>query len=386
MECPYIPFTSLDDFSLRLGKKVIQQHIPLTGSLEVTARCNLRCVHCYINMPADDSAELDQELSGIEIKMIIDQIVDEGCLRLLLTGGEPFLRRDFLDIYTYAKRKGLLVTIFTNGTLLTPRTADYLGEWRPSVIEITLYGSSQETYERVTGIPGSYACCMDGINLLLERSLPLKLKSMVLTINKDEITELQAFAESLGVDYRFDTALNQRLDGNSQPAGYRITPEDAARLDISGQNREEEWLRFTEKYAGPPPKPEYLYQCGAGISSFHIDPYGQLSVCMMARIPSYDLRQGSFVEGWREFIPQVTAQKWSRQTACQTCEIYALCNQCPGWSQIESADQQIPVEYLCEVAHHRAQALGIAIRKETQTGELDDAKAENGEILRVTDD
>jgi radical SAM protein with 4Fe4S-binding SPASM domain len=151
---------------------------------------------------------------------------------------------------------------------------------------------------------------------------------------------------------------------------------------MSGQNREEEWLRYSEKYAGPPPKPEYLYQCGAGASSFHIDPYGQLSVCMMARMPSFDLRQGSFVEGWREFIPQVTAQKWIRQTTCQTCELYAICNQCPGWSQIESGDQQIQVEYLCEAAHLRAQALGIDVKKKFQTGSLEYAE-ESSEILQV---
>ena len=109
--------------------------------------------------------------------------MDEGCRWLLLTGGEPFLRPDFLDIYTNANKKGLLLTLFTNGTLLTPRSADLLAERRPFAIEITLYGATQQTYERITGIPGSYARCRRGIDLLLERNLPLKLKTMVMTLN-----------------------------------------------------------------------------------------------------------------------------------------------------------------------------------------------------------
>ena len=173
MECPYIPLTPYSDFSLRLHQKVVGKRIPLVGSLEVTERCNLSCVHCYINLPAGDQGARKRELNAVEIYDILDQIVEEGCLWLLLTGGEPFVRPDFLEIYTYAKKKGLLITLFTNGTTITPRIADHLAEWRPFAIEITLYGHSQETYERVTGVQDSYERCRRGIELLQERELPL---------------------------------------------------------------------------------------------------------------------------------------------------------------------------------------------------------------------
>ena len=90
----------------------------------------------------------------------MDEITEAGCLWLLFTGGEIFARGEFLDIYTHAKQKGLLVTLFTNGTLINPKIADFLVHWRPFAIEITLYGRTKETYERVTGIPGSYERCM----------------------------------------------------------------------------------------------------------------------------------------------------------------------------------------------------------------------------------
>jgi MoaA/NifB/PqqE/SkfB family radical SAM enzyme len=186
---------SYSDFSLHLHRRMETQRVPIVGTIEVTWRCPIRCVHCYNNLPIGDQEARLNELTYQEHCRILDEITEAGCLWLLYTGGEIFARKDFLDIYTYAKKKGLLITLFTNGTLITPEIADYLAEWRPFSIEITLYGRSKETYERITGIPGSFERCMQGIRLLIDRGLPLKLKTMALTVNKDEVWEIKRFAE-----------------------------------------------------------------------------------------------------------------------------------------------------------------------------------------------
>jgi radical SAM protein with 4Fe4S-binding SPASM domain len=364
MECPHIPELSYEDFSQRLQEKVAEQRIPITGSIEVTARCNLRCAHCFINLPASDCQAQQGELTYEEWCTILDQIVDEGCLWLLMTGGEPFLRPDFLDVYTYAKRKGLLVNIFTNGSLITPRAADNLAERAPFAIEITLYGHTQETYERVTGVPGSHARCMRGIELLLERKLPLKLKTMVLTLNQHELADMRVFAEELGLAFRYDPVLNVRADGGQTPAAYRIPAEEVVALDLADDKRMKGWREFCDNFWGPPPQPELMYQCGAGVSTFHIDPNGYMSACLMSRVPAYDLRQGTFHKGWHDFMPGVRAQKRTRQTPCQHCDLISLCGQCPGWAQMESGDLEEPVAHLCQIAHLRAEAFGLNGRKE----------------------
>jgi radical SAM protein with 4Fe4S-binding SPASM domain len=359
MECPKIPFTPYSEFSLRLHEQAPGDRVPITGSIEVTERCNLRCVHCYINQPAGDAEAKSRELSLDEWRSLLDQMVDEGCLWLLLTGGEPFLRPDFLEIYTHAKKIGMLLTVFTNGTTISPRIADHLAEWRPFAIEITLYGHTRETYERVTGVPGSYDRCMQGIELLLERELPLRLKSMIFTLNQHEVWDMKAYAQELGLDYRFDAALNARLDGDGQLAALRISPQEVVALDLADEGRAAEWREFCDKFWGPPPHPQYLYQCGAGGTTFHVDAYGQFSACMMARVPSYDLRGGTFHEGWQEFMPRVLEQQWSQETRCNDCELTVLCEQCPGWAQLESGNQEAPVTYVCEIAHLRAEAFGL---------------------------
>jgi radical SAM protein with 4Fe4S-binding SPASM domain len=361
MECPSIPLTTFSDFSERLYRETAEQRIPLTGSIEITVRCNLHCVHCYINLPLGDKSAKERELSKNEWFFLIDQIVDEGCLWLLFTGGEVFVRPDFLDIYTYAKQKGLLITLFTNGTTITPYIADYLSDWRPSSIEITLYGYTKETYEAVTGVPGSYERCIQGVNLFKERNLPLKLKSMIMKTNKHEIWDMKKYAEGLGIDFHFDPQLNLRLDGNRNPSEFRISPEEVVALDLSDPKRMKEWRAFCDRFGGPPLNPDYLYQCGAGLNTFHIDPYGELSACILSRTPNLNLRHKKFNEGWYDFMPRVRSQTWQYEALCRRCEFIALCGQCPGWAQTEHGDQESPVEYLCRIAHCRAEAFGLNV-------------------------
>jgi MoaA/NifB/PqqE/SkfB family radical SAM enzyme len=183
------------DWSLGLHERVVGQRAPIDGSIEVTRRCNQTCAHCYNNLPLGDQEARGSELTYGEHCRILDEITEAGCLWLLYTGGEIFARRDFLDIYTYAKEKGLLISLFTNGTLITPEIADHLVQWCPFSIEITLYGRTKETHEQITGIPGSYERCMRGIRLLMERGLPLKLKTVAITLNKHEIWDIKRFVE-----------------------------------------------------------------------------------------------------------------------------------------------------------------------------------------------
>src|SRR3989304_3808488 len=169
---------SYAEFSLALQERLSAHRIPVHGAIEVSRRCPLKCAHCYNNLPMGDQEARRSELTYEEHCRFLEEITEAGCLWLLYTGGEIFARKAFLDIYTYARQKGLFITLFTNGTLITPKIADYLGDWRPFSIEITLYGRTRETYERLTGIPGSFDRAMRGIRLLHERPLPLTLKTV----------------------------------------------------------------------------------------------------------------------------------------------------------------------------------------------------------------
>ena len=152
----------------------LPERFPLVCQWEVTCRCNLHCVMCYtdcFNRPEF----VRQELTTGDILRIMDEMAEAGTLELCLTGGEPMMRPDFFQIYEHAVRRGFLVTVFTNGTLITEAAAERFAACRPHRIEISLHGMTADTFERVTQGPGSHRRCLDGIRLLLERHLPVTL-------------------------------------------------------------------------------------------------------------------------------------------------------------------------------------------------------------------
>jgi radical SAM protein with 4Fe4S-binding SPASM domain len=341
------------EFSLALHNKLVAsrkggQGIPSSGTIEVTRRCPLECAHCYNNLPMNDAAARRGELTFAEHCRIVDEISAAGCFWLLYTGGEIFARRDFLDIYSYARGKGLLITLFTNGTLITEKIADRL---------------VKETYERLTGIPGSYEKCMRGIELLRERGLPLKLKTVAVTLNKHEIAGMRRFAEEeLGVGFKFDAMMNPRIDCSQSPLAVRLQPEEIVELDLLDPARVAEWKRITVQFAPPPEPSAELYGCGGGIDSFAIDPEGKMSICVLSHVDTYDLRQGSFRDGWEGFLKRVRHRKVTRLTKCSTCGLKAMCGMCPANGQLENSDPESPVDFLCQTAHLRAHAFELPIR------------------------
>ena len=354
-------------WSLALHQRARGKHLPVNATIEVTHRCPLECAHCYNNLPVGDRAARARELTTDEHKRIIDELAEAGGLWLLFTGGEIFARADFLDIYKHAKSRAFLITLFTNGTQITPAIADTLAEWPPFSIEITLYGRTRETYERLTGVAGSFDRCMRGIRLLKERGLPVKLKTVAVTINRHEIADMQRFAEDeLGVGFKFDGMINARIDCSHSPLDVRLTPSELVQLDLEDPVRYAEWERLvTDRPTRPSPPAgdklpgrDTLYHCGGGLTAFSIDPEGKMNICVLSRRDSYDLRKGSFATGWNEFLAKTRTKPATRQTKCTNCQIRALCSTCAATSELEHGDAETPVEYFCEVAHLRSLAVG----------------------------
>jgi radical SAM protein with 4Fe4S-binding SPASM domain len=353
------------EFSLALEHRAAKSRIPLSGAIEVTRRCPLECAHCYNNLPMGDKDARQSELTYEEHCRLLDEIAEAGCLWLLFTGGEIFARQDFLDIYAYAKRKAFIITLFTNGTQITPKIADFLSELPPFGIEITLYGRTKETYEQLTGIPGSYDRCLRGIRLLMERRLALKLKTVGVTINKHEIWDMKRFAEEdLGLQFKFDSMINARIDCSQSPLSVRLTPEEIVELDLQDPRRADEWRRLyrdTSLHLPSIKESEQVYICGGGVSSFAIDPEGKMTICVLSHRDTYDLRTGSFREGWESFLCKVRAKKITRITKCVACALRAMCSTCPATAELEHGDPEKPVDFFCQVTHLRAHALDLPV-------------------------
>ncbi len=367
----YLEELELPDF--HLWKRTEEKRIPLSAEIELTERCNNNCVHCYINLAANDEEAKKRELSFREIRDLVDETVQMGCLWWLITGGEPLLREDFADIYLYLKKKGLLTSVFTNATLITPELVSLFKKYPPRELEITVYGITEKTYERITRTPGSFEAFRRGINLLQKENVPFTLKAMALRSNMGELEAIKDFCKPISRGhFRFDPFLHLRLrsDGkrNRQIRNERLSPDEIVAIELGDEERKKGLLKQVceEKKIGREAVPfddnNQLFYCGAGRTSFTIDSYGYFKLCSSLSHPDcvYDLKKGSLREAWEKFVPQVRAMRTEDEECrkrCLSCPLINLCMWCPATTYLECGKLDGWVEDFCQIAHARAEAL-----------------------------
>jgi radical SAM protein with 4Fe4S-binding SPASM domain len=355
-QCTEQKWLSTEEYLTKFLETSRQLRVPLSGSLEVTHDCNLRCVHCYLGPQAKRQKHDEEEMDTGRIQDLIDEIADAGCLYLLLTGGEPLLREDFSEIYSHAKEQGLLVTVFSNGTLMTEKHLALFRELPPREVEITLYGATPLTYENITGVSGSYKACLDGIRRLLDAHIRVNLKTILMTINRHELCEMERMARSFGCRFRFDAAISPGMGGEKTPLQFRVPPAEAVRLELSDDQRISQWKTFLDASEGHTLVDE-MYGCGAGVTGFHIDPFGNLQPCLMTLDMRYNLSQGPFLTGWNDIVSRIRDKKAAPDFACRGCGKINLCGYCPAFFRLENGGEGERSEYICTMGELRYQRI-----------------------------
>ena len=353
--------------SLPLWEVMRQKRMPVSFDLEITTRCNNDCGHCYINTPAGDRRALRAELTVEEIDRIVGEAVDLGAVWCLVTGGEPLLRDDFEEIYLLLRRKGLLVSVFTNACLVSDRHIRLFAAYPPRNVEVTVYGVSRETYEGVSRRPGSYEAFRRGLSRLEDAGIKVRLKAMAIRSTLREMDAIDAFCREHTKDYsRFDTQLHLRYDRdearNALIRAERLSPDEAARIESRDEERCAAMRVHRDRFIIPAEQLEHsrrLFRCRAGEKSFTVGHDGLLRPCSSLHHPDcvYDLRRGSLREAWYEFVPRI----WQMTTArtefidgCGVCPYVNLCLWCPAHAYLETGALDGEVPEFCAVARARA--------------------------------
>ncbi len=280
-------------------------------------------------------------------------------------GGNPYL---------FARRLGLKVLIFTNARLITSQIADMLADIPPlEYIEVSVYGMKKESYEAVTGVPGSYAGFRNGVQSLLDRKIPFVVKGALLPPNKNETGEFNAWAATIPwmedippIRSMFFDLRGRRDSASKNSVIYklRVSPDEAMEV-LAGhpENYRREMAEFFDRFASP--SNDRLFTCGIGPAC--VDAYGDLQPCMALRRPdlTYDLKKGSLEEALTSAFPRLRELRASNRLyleRCARCFLKPMCDQCPAKSWSEHGTLDTPVEYLCRVAHAQALFLGL-VRK-----------------------
>jgi radical SAM protein with 4Fe4S-binding SPASM domain len=374
-----------------------QKQSPLVGSLdlELTERCNNACVHCCINLPQDDRKARARELATEDWKEILRQSAGLGALSVRFSGGEALLRDDFAELYLFARRLGLSVRIFTNARLVTPELASLLARFPPrEKIEVTVYGMRRESYDANACAPGAYEEFRRGVTLLLQRKVPFIVKGALLSANRGETDEFEAWAAGIPwmdtpPTYSMFFDLRDRRDSkakNDLIARLRLSPEDGlAVLTRKPEKYRKDMAEFCGKFMRP--AGDRLFTCGAGHGGC-VDAYGKFHACMGLRDPrlAYDLRSGSLRAALTDFFPRLrgmVATNPDYLERCARCFLHGLCEQCPAKSWSEHGSLDTPVEYFCRVAHAQARYLGM-LNDGEQAWRVTDWQSRIGKLVAET--
>jgi radical SAM protein with 4Fe4S-binding SPASM domain len=287
------------------------------------------------------------------------------------------VRDDFEDIYLALKRKGLLVSIFTNASLINQRHISLFKHYPPHEIEVTVYGVTRTTFGLVTRRPSSFSSFLRGLDLLSSNHIPVRLKAMAMKSNIHELPQIAAFCRQRTKDYfRFDPLLHLRYDGNNKRneeiRAERLSPPEIVEIEQSDDERMNSLIKHCHDFimdSSSKTSCDHLFRCGAGMTSFVIGHDGFFRICSSLNEPTciYDLRSGSLSQAWYEIIPKIRAMRTASQQLidkCARCSIINLCLWCPAHAHLESGTIDAWSEYFCQVAHARAEMLKSKTKKQ----------------------
>lgn len=337
-------------FEQRMRAQSRKERLPMSCTFELTPTCNLRCHFCYVALDPYKGPYLSTE----QTYKILDKLEQAGVLWLTLTGGEAMSRRDFPEIYRYARKKGFLVTVFSNATMMNERIATLFREAPPFSVEVSIYGADAAHYEGVTGIPGSFARFERGIELLQGAGVALMLKHPTSSLTADHVSAIREWCESRNIPHKFSATIENRHDGGQQPSLYRIEPREVTSLKNElhrAQTGEERTMPLPEcNMGGPNDGVERLYQCGAGRVTAFVDALGRASHCVLDREPGFPLLEMEWDDVWAK-IGEWVNQPLPKEAPCSGCTLRSGCMNCPARSRMASGSPYLKDTYYCDVTH-----------------------------------
>lgn len=313
-------------------KKALREHLPACGVFELTARCNLDCKMCYVHK-TDASEVRERELSTKEWEAIFDSAISSGMKRALLTGGECLLRPDFNELYLYLHDRGVAVDVNTNGLLLTEEKVELFDERRPHRLQISIYGSNNERYERVTG-HRAFDRIIRSLDLLEAHNIKPVIALTVSRYMSDDLILLVQLITKRKLRYKINFSLIESREDRDID-DYTLGIEDKIKLQKILNALSGKIIKKTSCPALPAGCPagtsepiKYGMPCNAGNIAFSVTWEGKMALCLSFPEICADIRKEGFDACWR-YIRE-TADKVVQPPDCAGCAYVARCPVCPA--------------------------------------------------------
>jgi radical SAM protein with 4Fe4S-binding SPASM domain len=327
--------------------------IPLSVHVDLTMRCNERCVHCYRVI------EDRQELTTPEVTALLADLARAGTLYLTFSGGEIFLRPDLFELIAEAKRLRFDVRLKSNALLITEERARRLFALGVRQVDVSIYSVDPALHDAVTKIPGSLARSLAGVERLRAAGVAVKLNCPLMRSTLDGYREVRALAARLGVACGIDPMITARNDGDRSPVPLRIGRADMRRV-------------LQDPALNPEPLPAAIPEvrpdldeiaCGAGHNACYVSAYGDVMPCVALPIACGNVREQPFAEIWAGAprMREVRAIRVRDLHTCSGCEAAVFCTRCPGQALVEDGDLYGPSTAACEHALAGAELAGVTV-------------------------
>lgn len=328
-----------------LRQQATIDRIPLVVHFDLTYRCSLSCIHCYLT-----DSEQDSECTTNEIKDLLSQLAEAGSLYITFSGGEIFLRNDLVEILSLARNLHFAVRLLTSGVLIDADKAKTIAAFHPEMISFSIYSLDASTHDAITRRKGSLAATMNAIDILKAEGVPLKISSVLMDRNVNNFHDVYGFAKKMGAQFQADYRITPKIDGSKKPLEFHISEQQVAQLLCDPI--------FSKDYQ---PAPEEGYSgifdtipCGAGHMSCYISPYGVITPCVQVPIDCGSIRENIFLEIWNSSsaLNKFRSIRFSDIPKCVDCELFDYCRPCLGLNMVETGNIATPPRRVCIEAEH----------------------------------
>lgn len=336
------------DFATTKRSEWEENHQLYSAMVEITPKCNFDCVHCYMS-----ELHQNEALSTERLKEIIDILFEKEVLFLTFSGGEIFTRRDFPEIYLHAKKKGFIVELYSNGSMISDELLDLFTRYPPLLVDISLYGSNEETYRQVTRRSGMFDRVMRNIEKLVDAGIRVSLKAPVLNCYYEQIPAMKAIAAKFDLPFRTGFEIFPTIGNDASVQSYSVSPHEMLEYEFDeyekGRNGRSEKEEF--EYVDLP-RERPLFRCKLGRASCSVDYEGNLCPCNSFRHAGRLLTREGFDSIWKSF-GEYPSMKASEGYPCLHCDAYNYCDICPAMMEFVYGDLEYVDKHFCRTAKAR---------------------------------
>ena len=330
-----------------MSERALRLGVPLSVQLDLTYRCNEKCVHCYLDH--DDHGEM----TTVEIKHLLKEMAEAGVFILTLSGGEIFLRKDFFEILEYARALTFCIKLKTNAVLIREAQAARLRDLGVESIQISIYSHRPEVHDAITKVPGSLRRSINAIRFLRAQGLKVVIGNVLMTENMQDYHGVRALAEEIDARYTLDPTITPKMDGDRS-----ILDLNAGESALRALFRDEAFVGNADEFCALPPAPDessmQFLPCSAGHTACYVSPYGEFYPCVQFPLSCGNVRQQRFIDIWRnsEQLKEVRSIRLRDLSSCSQCAHGSTCTRCPGLAFMEG-NMRGPSTADCEKSYAR---------------------------------